>query len=167
MESPEDSPLPTMDSPLLLPPEDTWNLIAGTTPLTVTPIMNQPSQSFECCLKSCPLGHSQDRMTCFVTKCNKKINWHCYICLVLEGQCKGTETKTNFMEGNQNVAVCSHWHLKQAAAASKKSPVDENVGWTEDGLRVPEDPNMSEGMLLDWITTDGNYRVYRGETKDF
>jgi hypothetical protein len=36
------------------------------------------------------------------------------------------------------------------------------LGWDQDGMRGPDDPNTSMRILLDWLLTETNYRYYRG-----
>jgi hypothetical protein len=36
------------------------------------------------------------------------------------------------------------------------------MAWNKDGKLGPNDPNHSERILIDWLTTPGNYSMFRG-----
>ena len=99
----------------------------------IIPPMRQPSQTYECCVKGCPLAHHSERIVCFVPQCEKEIHWHCYESFILKGSRKNTMALDHFLPDNFNVAACSRRHVKQAATLSKKVSAEENMGWTEDG----------------------------------
>jgi hypothetical protein len=115
-----------------------------------------------CWVKNCPLGHQKELILCFIPRCKREIHWQCYVHIVLKGQRKGSEQKEHFWPGNLDVATCARPHLVKAVSLVKRVTVDENLGRLEDDLKGPDDPNNSESMLLDWLTTHGNYETYRG-----
>ena len=41
-------------------------------------------------------------------------------------------------------------------------PDNTRLPWNRDGQNGPQDPNHSEAILIDWLTTPGNYEKYRG-----
>jgi hypothetical protein len=41
-------------------------------------------------------------------------------------------------------------------------PDNTRLPWNTDGQNGPQDPNHSEAILIDWLTTPGNYEKYRG-----
>jgi hypothetical protein len=99
----------TMENLSGTPPKTVLDMIAiapATTPLPA-PSMNQPTQSYECSVKSCPLGHHKERMCCYLPTCDIIIHWPCYIRQVLQLARKGTVALQHFLPGNENVAVCT------------------------------------------------------------
>lgn len=64
--------------------------------------------------------------------------------------------------GGEAFAFC-----KKACYTKKAKEFDpfasQRIPWNKDGKNGPDDPNNSENILIEWLTTEGNYNKYRGK----
>jgi hypothetical protein len=98
-------------------------------------------------------------MCCYVPECDKVLHWHCYMKTVLVGM-RGSVPRKHFLPGDNNVVVCKRRHLDKVLKLYKRASNEKNMGWTQNSLKGEDDPANSETMLLDWLTTQGNYVKY-------
>ena len=73
---------------------------------------------------------------------------------------------------DNNAVCCNKDHVTKAlkeAEKKKQKDVDTtniNIPWGEDGKNGRNDPNNSLAILLDWLTTIGNYARYKGDASN-
>ena len=63
---------------------------------------------------------------------------------------------------NQDISVNPAPTLTVPTHLAASVPDNSRIPWNRDGKNGPQDPNHSEAILIDWITTPGNYDRYRG-----
>ncbi|KAL7562789.1 hypothetical protein ACA910_020901 [Epithemia clementina (nom. ined.)] len=99
-------------------------------------------------------------LKCANPSCNK--SW-CYIC-VCEVYTKyklPTLVDSDAQPSNEEIPVCT----KLCYKAVQKLVItgnDARIPWDKDGKDGENDPYNSSRILLDWITTEGNYARFRG-----
>jgi hypothetical protein len=95
-------------------------------------------------------------LDCAAEGCRKKVHLGCYQGIILKNKKDGTELAIL-----PNNGVCC---TKGCYNTICKSGRDSNRGtWDSDGKNGPEDPNTSMKILLDWMTTEGNYSKFCGK----
>jgi hypothetical protein len=116
---------------------------------------NNPSH---CTVRGCKLKGVTSFLTCAKEGCEKLV----HIMFYQEGAILKDKNGTNLPALSDGKVVCTKgcYHAYQKAS----SGADSSRGkWTSDGKMGPEDPNTSMQILIDWMTTEGNYSNYRGK----
>ena len=64
-----------------------------------------------------------------------------------------------------DAACCNKAHLTKALkqGKSREDDANTNIPWDKDGKNGPSDPQSSMAILLDWMTTLGNYAKLKGD----
>ena len=64
-----------------------------------------------------------------------------------------------------DAACCNKAHLTKALkqGKSREDDANTNIPWDKDGKNGPSDPQNSMAILLDWMTTLGNYAKLKGD----
>jgi hypothetical protein len=67
------------------------------------------------------------------------------------------------IDGEVLVGVCTkrHYDIIQKADALNIPAGTKSLPWKEDGKNGKNDPNNSEAILLEWVTSEENYNKYR------
>lgn len=95
------------------------------------------------------------------------MHYECYKKFVLE-----KHKMHNPFEDNYDGACCSKAHLLKAVKLKAKkaekavAEVGANIPWDKDGKDGPDDPQNSMAILLDWLTTHGNYSKLKGDNSN-
>ena len=140
----------------------------GTTPPTPQPqprvLLNEKGGS-KCQHRLCPLGEKGapffPSARCYLEECGKDIHFQCYKHLVLQ---------KNAMEhpfpNLPDIVFCTKKHLGKSRKILEGREVGNNLNiqWEKDSKDGPDNPNNSMAILMDWITTHGNYEKYKGDT---
>ena len=120
-----------------------------------------------CCIKKCKVTEvscypcaSAQFETDEKKKCPKQIHILCFE-RMLEDQ---AITPVENEEDGSNYVVCGKRCLNRVKKyfVDKNTPKSKRSLWSNDG---PTDEVSSMKILLDWITTEGNYSLYRGDTQ--
>lgn len=95
-------------------------------------------------------------------ECRKKLHWDCYKEYILEKN--GVEHFTNSCK----VIACTKKHYLLAKKKNDYMEVKDgsrSIPWHLDGKEGADDPNNSMRILIDWLTTPGNFNRYKGDNK--
>jgi hypothetical protein len=103
-----------------------------------------------CCVRYCknPSSRQQPLFRCAAPDCIKFLHMCCYVNKV--------RCKNSFDLLDVNKVVCRKQCYSKATKAS--------LSWHNDGCKGVHDPNSSVGILINWLTTEGNYsRIWKGK----
>jgi len=121
------------------------------------PLIEHPANEGigKCDLPLCPFaGKVAVAYICGVDECIKKVHVECYMRRILPNV-----GKPPWAPLPDNSVCCTRKHC---TATVKLANPSKKLGWMNDGK--PETPNVTSNHVLnDWITTPGNYEVYRGK----
>jgi len=112
----------------------------------------------KCDLPLCPFaGKVAIAYSCGVDECTKKVHVECYNRRILP-----SVGKPPLAPLPDNNVVCTRLHYK---ALCKIANPSKKLTWNNDAK--PETPNVtSSSVLHGWLTTPGNYPLYRGKNND-
>lgn len=99
---------------------------------------------------------------CFETNCEKTVHYPCYDNFVLQKN-RVDNPFPNILEA----VFCSKTHMLKRVKKGNEPDIDAsntNLQWDKDGKNGPDDPKNSMAVLIDWLTTPGNYAKYKGDT---
>jgi hypothetical protein len=125
----------------------------------------QPS----CHFRSCPYNKRRwiqlppRLFTCLAKDCGKVIHFECYNKFVLD-----KHKMHNPFPDDYEAACCSKAHLMKAVKMKQKAAADvgANIPWDKDGKDGPDDPQNSMAILMEWLTTLGNYSKLKGDNSN-
>ena len=118
------------------------------------------SEAIKCNVRGCKVRGAQ-LMDCAGPECSRKVHLLCYQGVVLGS---GSGNKIPYLPDN---LVCCTKVCYNAIVKSRQNGQDSSRGkWDSDGKRGPKDPNTSMRILLDWITTEGNYSRFCGKNNN-
>jgi hypothetical protein len=100
-------------------------------------------------------------LACLVTGCPKVMHYTCFKTFILDKN----KLDDPFESDDQDSVCCSKLHLTKAMKQGKNKTDDANINipWDKDGMNGPNDPHNSLAILLDWLTTHGNYGKLKGD----
>jgi hypothetical protein len=132
------------------------NAVPTNVPAVVVDTPNGASgNSDRCNVRGCRVKGA-DKLVCAAKGCEKKVHLMCYQGLILR-------TKTGSLEPlPNNVVVCTKG-CYQATVKAMSGAEPGRGKWNSDGKNGVDDPNTSMQILLDWMTTEGNYSKYCGK----
>ncbi|KAG7337029.1 hypothetical protein IV203_020185 [Nitzschia inconspicua] len=110
----------------------------------------------KCQVRGCRVAGAQ-RLVCAADGCNKTVHLMCYQGVVLRDKSGG-----DLRPLSENHVVCTKACYNNFVKSLSGS--DSSRGkWTNDGKGGPDDQHTSMRILLDWMTTEGNYSRYCGK----
>jgi hypothetical protein len=106
-----------------------------------------------CRAKGCSDKHNVFQlMKCSSPDCTKYVHMACFISFIM--------AKTAFNDLDVDVIVCN----KTCYEKYMSNKEEKAYSWDNDGFNGVDDPNSSVGILIGWLTTQGNYaNIYRGK----
>jgi hypothetical protein len=118
----------------------------------------------KCHHRSCPLGKKTgpafQLLECCHHKCDKVMHFACYERFVLL-----KNAIENPFPDKPETVFCTKLHLNRGSNYIKTDDeAFKNIQWDKDGKDGADDPNNSMSVLLDWLTSPGNYSKYKGDT---
>ena len=134
----------------------TSSYTATTTTATTNAAPTADESLTRCNVRGCRV-RGAEKLTCAADGCNKMAHLMCYQALVL------TDKKNNTsLPPLPNLEVAC---TKACYTAATKALSSNNGrgNWTTDGIHGPEDPHTSMKILLDFLTTEGNYSRFCGK----
>jgi hypothetical protein len=111
--------------------------------------------ALKCDVRGCKVKGA-DKLTCGGTKCDKKVHVMCYQGIVLKA-------KNGSMEALPGGTVACTKACYQAAVKALSGGDSSRGKWNNDGQKGIDDSHTSMKILLDWMTTQGNYSKYCGK----
>ena len=146
----------------------TQNEVVATTQNEAATTQNEAATAVQpsCQFRSCPYNkrrwiQSPPRLfTCLAKDCGKVMHFECYNKFVLE-----KHKIHNPFPDNYEATCCSKAHVMKALKMQQKASADAgaNIPWDKDGKDGPDDPQNSMAILMEWLTTLGNYSKLKGD----
>jgi hypothetical protein len=95
--------------------------------------------------------------------CEKVIHYECYNKIVLK-----KHKMHNPFPDDYEAACCSKAHVMKAVKMKQKATADvgANLPWDKDRKDRPNDPQNSMAILMEWLTTLGNYSKLKGNNSN-
>ena len=95
--------------------------------------------------------------TCFAANCDRMVCYGCY-----SSFCE-SKNITLLQQHGSILVTCPN--KKCYLVTKRQCDTPQRLCWEQDGNGGPDNPNNSMRILLDWITTEGNYKRYCGKNK--
>ncbi|KAG7357175.1 hypothetical protein IV203_001863 [Nitzschia inconspicua] len=111
----------------------------------------------KCQVRGCRVAGAQ-RLVCAADGCNKMVHLMCYQGVVLRDKSGG-----DLQPLSENHVVCTKACCNNFVKSLSGSDSSRGNKWTNDGKGGPDDPHTSMRIILDWMTTEGNYSRYCGK----
>ena len=94
-------------------------------------------------------------------ECTKMFHWDCYQEFIL------SKNKVEHFAKSKDVIACTKKHFLLAQKKGALDMIDgtRNIPWHMDGKEGKNDSNNSMSILIDWLTTPGNFNCYKGDNK--
>jgi hypothetical protein len=114
--------------------------------------------SDRCQIRGCRTRGVLEQLVCAKEGCGKKCHIMCYQGLVIK-VANGPDL-TPLAAGK---VACTKGCYKEYMKAVNGTGDSSRGKWTSDGIKGPDDAHTSMKILIDWMTTEGNYSKYRGK----
>jgi hypothetical protein len=122
-----------------------------------------------CHFRSCPyskrtwIASPPPLLICLLRGCEKVMHFECYRSFILNKH----QIDNPFQDDNDAVC-CSKAHLNKGIKQKARDDATNqagivNIPWDQDGKEGPADPQNSLAILMDWLTTYGNYKKLKGD----
>ena len=133
---------------------DSLPRVAPVAPIAPAPA---PARVAQCCRRGCK--STTTLFKCRNEGCNKVMHYACYQGSVLVKHALAPLPLQGYA-----IACTKRCYSKIIKEVKKKqqSGNAERLLWHQDGKDGPDDPKTSQAILVDWLTTPGNYSKYRG-----
>jgi hypothetical protein len=101
--------------------------------------------------------------TCLAKDCGKVIHFECYNKFVLD-----KHKIHNPFPDDYEAVCCSKAHVMKAVKMKQKAMADvgANIPWDKDGKDGPDNPQNSMAILMEWLTSLGNYSKLKGDNSN-
>jgi hypothetical protein len=109
----------------------------------------------KCQVRGCKLRGCTEFKTCANEGCAKRVHMICY-----QGAILMNKNGDDLPPLPEFQVACSKGCYKTVMKAGAES---NRVPWDKDGKKGQDDPHTSMKILVDWMTTEGNYSRYRGK----